>query len=172
MDYLSLWHQIAPWACGAVLGATLGVLSWIDLRTGYLPFRFQIPLGIVGLAVAFLGSPIGVSWRMALLGAAVNAGMFAAVRFIVSRWKQREAMGQGDIWLVGVGGLWLGPMALPFIMVIGAGGTLIGAGIVGALTRKPVWQGEMPLGPGLAVGIFGCFVGSLLHLPWLQFDGL
>jgi len=39
-----------------------------------------------------------------------------------------------------------------------AGQTLLGAFIAGAITRKPVWRGEMPLGPGLALGIWGVFL--------------
>jgi leader peptidase (prepilin peptidase)/N-methyltransferase len=169
---LSLWQDYAPWISLTVLGALLAALSWIDLRTGFLPFSLQIPLGLCGLLVAMLGSPIGITWHAALTGAVLNAAVFAALRWLVTRWKQREAMGQGDIWLVGVGGLWLGPIALPYIMAVGGLGTLVGVGIVSAIVRRPLWRGQMPLGPGLAVGIFGCFIVGLMDLPWLHFDRL
>ncbi len=46
--------------------------------------------------------------------------------------------------------------------------TLVGAGIAGAATGKPVWKGEMPLGPGLAAGILGVFLGALAGTSWLM----
>jgi leader peptidase (prepilin peptidase)/N-methyltransferase len=152
-------------ACLAVLGAGLLALAVIDLRTGLLPDSLQAALAVAGIAVAFMGSPVGVDWRWAATGAVVNGGVFWALRWLVSRFKGREAMGFGDVKLVAVGGLWLGPLALPYIM--GAGGvlTLLGAGVVGLVTRKPIWRGEMPLGPGLAAGIFASFVAALLHIP-------
>lgn len=151
---LDLW----TWACIGVLAIGLGALSVIDFRTGYLPDVIVAPLGLIGLAVAVYDSPIAVAWTMALLGAAINASVFFGLRWIVSRMKGREAMGLGDVKLVAAGGLWLGPMALPYIMAVAGIGTLVGAGVASLITRKPVWQGEMPLGPGLALGILGTFI--------------
>ena len=52
-------------------------------------------------------------------------------------------------------------------MAVGGLLTLAGAGIVGLATRKPVWKGEMPLGPGLAAGILGTFIAALAGASWL-----
>ena len=146
------------WVCIGVLTISLGVLSVIDFRTGYLPDVIVAPLGLIGLGVAIAGSPIDVTWDMALLGAAINAGIFYGLRWIVSRIKGREAMGLGDVKLVATGGLWLGPLGLPYIMAVSGVATLLGVGIASLITRKPLWQGEMPLGPGLALGIWGVFI--------------
>lgn len=151
---LSLW----AWGCLAVLTIALGLLSYIDFKTGYLPDVIVGPLGLLGVAIAIIGSPVGVSWQMALLAAAINGGAFYGLRWIVSRMKGREAMGLGDVKLIAVGGLWLGPLALPYIMAVGGISTLVGAGIAGLITRTPVWKGEMPLGPGLCLGIWGTFI--------------
>jgi leader peptidase (prepilin peptidase)/N-methyltransferase len=140
------------------LTAALGTLSYIDFRTGYLPDVIVGPLALAGLLIAIIGSPIGVGWQMALLAAAINGATFYGLRWIVSRMKGREAMGLGDVKLIAAGGLWLGPLALPYIMAVGGIATLLGALIAGVLTRKPVWQGEMPLGPGLCLGIWGVFI--------------
>jgi leader peptidase (prepilin peptidase)/N-methyltransferase len=164
--------DVMRWLCVGVLGTGLGALSWIDLRTGFLPFKIQIPLAVIGAMIALIGSPAGITWQLALAGAAVNGGVFAGLRWLVTRWKGREAMGEGDIWLVAMGGLWIGPWMLPYIMAFAGIGTLAGAGIVGAIQRRAVWQGEMPLGPGLALGIFGCFLAGVLHVPWLRLTGL
>ena len=156
-----------PLTCLAVLAICLIWLAIVDLRTGYLPDPLQAVLALSGLTSAFVGSPIGISWQGAIVGAAVNGGVFWSLRWLVSRLKGREAMGLGDVKLVAVGGLWLGPFALPYIMATGGILTLAGAGIVGLATRRPVWKGEMPLGPGLAAGILGTFFGALVGVSWL-----
>lgn len=155
-------------ACLAVLASVLIWLSVVDLRTGYLPDVGQIILAVAGLAVAIIGSPVGVTWQAALIGALVNGGVFWGLRWAVSRVKGREAMGFGDVKLVAAGGLWLGPWALAYIMAAGGILTLVGAFIAGAALRKPVWQGEMPLGPGLGAGILGVFIAGLMHASWLM----
>ena len=154
-------------ACLIVLATGLLTLSVIDLRTGYLPDSLQIALAVAGIGVIIVGSPLRISWELAALGASINGGVFWALRWGISRLKGREAMGFGDVKLVAVGGLWLGPLALPYIMAAGGLLTLAGAGIVSAVTGRAVWRGEMPLGPGLAVGILGTFVVSLFRPSWL-----
>lgn len=160
---MELW----PLVCLLVLGGLLTALAVIDLRTGYLPDPLQICLAMSGVAVAAFGSPIAISLPLALAGAALNGAVFFALRWLVSRLKGREAMGFGDVKLVAAGGLWVGPLALPYIMAAGGVLTLAGAGLAGLVTGKPVWRGEMPLGPGLAVGIAATFVAALMEVPWL-----
>jgi leader peptidase (prepilin peptidase)/N-methyltransferase len=128
-------------------------------------------LALAGAAVVAVGSPIGITWHLALVGAAFNAALFYGLRWIVSRLKGREAMGLGDVKLVAVGGLWLGPWALPYIMAVGGLLTLVGMGVASAVLRRAVWREEMPLGPGLAIGILGCYVAGLMHFPWLKLTG-
>ena len=153
--------------CAIVLGLILLALAAIDLRTGYLPDRLQMALAGAGLIVLAVGSPIGLSWQMALAGAALNGGIFWGLRWLVTRLKGREAMGLGDVKLVAAGGLWVGPLALPFIMAAGGILTLVGALVMGLITRKPVWRGEMPLGPGLAAGLLANFISALMNVPCL-----
>lgn len=159
------------WVSLAILAAGLTALSWIDLRTGYLPDPIQIFLAVAGLIVVGMGSPAGIPWRLALMGAGINAAVFWSLRWVISRAKGREAMGLGDVKLVAVGGLWLGPWALPYIMAVGGLATLAGAAIASAFKGKALWRGEMPLGPGLAAGILGCFIAALVHAPWLRLAG-
>ncbi len=154
-------------ACLAVLAVCLIWLSVVDLRTGYLPDPLQAALALSGLGVAIIGSPVGISWQAALIGAVVNGGIFWGLRWLVSRLKGREAMGFGDVKLVAAGGLWLGPWALPYIMAAGGILTLLGAGIASAILKRPIWKGEIPLGPGLAAGILGVFIAGLAGAIWI-----
>ena len=163
----NIWTDLWPLACLLVLAAGLIWLAVVDLKTGYLPDLAQVLLAVAGLAVAIKGSPIGISWPLALVGATINGAVFWGLRWLVSRFKGREAMGFGDVKLVAVGGLWLGPWALPYLMAAAGILTLVGAGLVGAFRKKPVWQSEMPLGPGLAAGILGVFIAALARTPWL-----
>ena len=160
---MDLWSL----ACLFVLTAGLLSLSVIDLRTGYLPDPLQAILAIAGIGVIAAGSPVGITLELAILGAAINGAVFWALRWIISRLKGREAMGFGDVKLVAVGGIWLGPFALPYIMAAGGALTLLGVGIASAIARRPIWRGEMPLGPGLAAGILGTFIANLFEIPWL-----
>lgn len=155
---------LGGWLCAALLTGALGALAYIDWRTGYLPDIIVAPLAAAGLGIAVVGSPVGVSWPLAMAGAVINAGVFLALRWVVSRLKGREAMGLGDVKLVGAAGFWLGPFGLPYIMAVGGLATLAGAGIAGLVTGKPVWRGEMPLGPGLALGTWGVFLLQLTHV--------
>ena len=157
---MDLW----PLICLVVLAVGLVWLSVVDLRTGYLPDPLQAALAVAGLGIAVYGSPIGIGWAAALAGAALNGGVFWGLRWLVSRIKGREAMGFGDVKLVAVGGLWLGPVALPYIMAAGGILTLLGVGAVSLVRRRAMWRGEMPLGPGLAAGILAMFIAALAHL--------
>ena len=82
-----------PYICLAILCILLVWLSVVDLRTGYLPDPLQAALAVSGLIIAIVGSPVGVSWVSGLAGAAVNGGIFWALRWLVTRMKGREAMG-------------------------------------------------------------------------------
>ena len=163
--------SLLAWVSMATLGAGLAIMSWIDFRTGYLPDPLQIFLAVTGAGVLMAGSPAGITWPLALIGAAFNASVFWGLRWVVSRIKGREAMGLGDVKLVAVGGLWLGPWALPWIMAVGGTATLVGVSIASAVSRRALWRGEMPLGPGLAAGILGCYVAAVFHVSGLNLTG-
>ncbi len=148
-------------ASALILTAGLGVLAWIDFKTGYLPDVLQIALAVAAGAVLAVGSPIGITWTAALAGAAINGGVFWLLRWIMTLLKGREAMGLGDVKLVAVGGLWLGPWALPYIMALAGLSTLVCVGLGALISRRPTWKGEIPLGPGLALGILAAYIAAL-----------
>src|SRR5262245_11768912 len=85
------------WISVAVLAAGLGVMSWIDIKTGILPDPFQIGLAVAAIVLLFVGSPVGVTWKLAAIGALFNGGLFFALGELVSRYKGRAALGFGDV---------------------------------------------------------------------------
>jgi leader peptidase (prepilin peptidase)/N-methyltransferase len=85
----------------------------------------------------------------------VLAGMlltfvFWAVSFVISKWKGREALGQGDLKFLPAAGLFLGISALPSFLAL--------SGILGLLTaipkRKTSEKGAFPFGPALIVSLY------------------
>ena len=157
--------DIVTYVSVAMLAGGLGGLAWIDFKTGYLPDILQIALTIAAIAILAIGSPIGIGWTSAVLGAVINGFMFWALRWVVTRVKGQEAMGLGDVKLVAVGGLWLGPWALPYIMALSGILTLAAVGVASLIKRKALWHGEIPLGPGLAIGIFASYLAALAGVP-------
>ncbi len=155
----------------AMLVAGLGTMAWIDFKTGYLPDTLQIALTAGAVVILALGSPIGIGWIAAATGATINAAAFWGLRWIVTRLKGREAMGLGDVKLVAVGGLWLGPWALPYVMALSGLLTLAAVGVASAVFRKPLWPGEIPLGPGLAAGILAAYLAALAGVPGIVGPG-
>ncbi|MDG2321823.1 MAG: A24 family peptidase [Rhodospirillaceae bacterium] len=157
--------DIVAYASVAMLAGGLGTLAWIDFKTGYLPDILQIALTIAAVLILALGSPVGIGWIDATLGALINTAVFWGLRWIVTRAKGREAMGLGDVKLVAVGGLWLGPWALPYIMALSGLLTLAAVGFASLIKQKALWRGEMPLGPGLAIGILAAYLAALWGVP-------
>lgn len=154
-------EPLIAYASTLLLIAGLGALAWDDFKTGYLPDRLQIALAATAAVVLALGSPVGVAWSTAIIGAAINGSVFWLLRWIMSAVKGRKAMGLGDVKLVAVGGLWLGPWALPYIMALAGLSTLVCVGLGALILRRPTWQGEIPLGPGLALGILAAYIAAL-----------
>lgn len=155
-------------ATTVVAGTAFAHMAWVDLRTGYLPDIDQIIAALCGLGVAVLGSPAGVGWELALIGGAIGAGLFAGLRWIVTRWKGREAMGEGDIYLAGTAGIWLGPFGLAPMMVWAGGLTLIVTGLLALLRGKEQLSREIPFGPGLIAGIVLTYLGAVFNISLLS----
>ncbi|MDR2430271.1 MAG: prepilin peptidase [Puniceicoccales bacterium] len=127
------WQQAVP---GLVLVALLIVLAFIDLDSMLLPDTLNISLAATGLALSVLlpglhGETGGRLWIInsmnalgaSLTGILIGAGLVYWIRLISSACAGREAMGEGDIILLGgIGAFcsWQGALFALF------GGALIG----------------------------------------------
>ena len=147
----------------AMLTIGLLYLSWLDFKTKLLSTLVLFALSIAAITILALGSPIGLSWKSAFIGLFLNGFIFWLIRYIFSKIKQKEAMGQGDIILVAVGGLWVGPWALPYIMALAGISSLVVLGTYYLIKKtKPDLNQEIPLGPGLCFGIYLSYLGAML----------
>lgn len=146
------WRAIA--ACG--LAWTLLVLAAIDARHFILPDVLTLPLGLAGLAIAWLGAPQSVLAHAA--GAAAGFIGFAGVRWLYRRLRHREGLGLGDAKLLAAAGAWVMWQGLPSIVLLAAGAGLAGA-LANALARKRInLEDRLPFGPYL------CFATWLVWL--------
>jgi leader peptidase (prepilin peptidase)/N-methyltransferase len=143
----------------------LMILSFIDLDVRRLPnalVGLLFGVGVVGVLVAqftrFDAVPLldgghGI-WAepvvSAAVGAVCTAGVMLAIAAVYGRLRQAQGMGMGDIKLLAVMGVYLGPYALLALFAA----TVIGAGygLVAMRTNRSSAASAVPFGPFLAIG--------------------
>lgn len=106
----------------AAFGLALLALAFIDLETGYLPDAITLPLIGGGLVANAFG--LFVPLADAALGAAAGYAIFRVIGFLFETFRNKEGLGQGDAKLVAAIGAWCGWPMLPFVVFVGAAGTL------------------------------------------------
>jgi leader peptidase (prepilin peptidase)/N-methyltransferase len=152
MAYGASWSVVT--ACALALGLVIIVLS--DLDKEIIPDLVLLWLLPAGLIHRWL---VGAEWSDTAAGAVIALAFGLSLRWLAGRWARREALGLGDVKLLGVAGAWLGIAALPwFLMAAGA----LGAGFA-ALWRWRHGHDGFPLGPALSLALFACV---LAQAPW------
>lgn len=150
--------SVAAAVLRGVLVPVLVACALFDLERRIIPNRITGPAAIVGLVLGLALNPGGEPRR--LLWCAI-AGGFLLLAALVNP----AGMGMGDVKLLGVMGLFLGPavvVALLFGLLASVGAGLVIARRVGV---GPARKAKLPLGPYLvAGGIVAALVGDpLLH---------
>ncbi len=145
----------------AGFGWTLLALAYLDARALWLPDRLTYPLIAAGLAVGVLkGAAL-----LALTGAAIGwASLFltaAAYKFL----RGRKGLGGGDPKLFAGIGAWLGPGALPLVLLIAALCGLLIAAAMKLAGREVRGATKLPFGTLLALGVVGERLFALLYGP-------
>jgi leader peptidase (prepilin peptidase)/N-methyltransferase len=151
------------------LVAVLIALSFIDLDTWLLPHVLTVPLLVTGVALSALHLTEAGSLQGSLGGAATGWLSFAAISFLGEKLLKKEALGFGDVWLLGGIGAWMGLAALlPVVLLASVQGTVIGLALIvtgrsqpGPAPDSPApdpdadWippRNAVPFGPFLALG--------------------
>jgi len=125
--------------------AALLALALIDLDTWLLPHALTLPLLGLGLAASALGLTPARTIGVAAMGAAVGAGFFWLVSLVGRLVFKREAMGFGDVVLLGGIGAYLGlPALLPVVLLSSLQGAVVGL--------AQVWLGRAEPGPQEGAG--------------------
>jgi leader peptidase (prepilin peptidase)/N-methyltransferase len=129
--------------------ALAAVLLWatlIDAKRLILPDYITLPLLACGLALAWRQPP-DLSERA--VGAVAGFAAFALIAWAYRRWRGRDGLGLGDAKLLGAAGAWLGPAALPSVVLVGAA-----SGLAWALIKRKQAETRIPFGPFLALGFW------------------
>lgn len=139
-----------------ILVWTLIALTGIDFDTQLLPDRFTFPLAGLGLAVNSQGwfvTPTQSIWGL-LLGF-LSLWIVVKVFYLMTK---KQGMGQGDFKLLAVLGAWLGPLMLPFIILLSS---LLGSVVGIALLKKHGESKPFAFGPYIAIaGIIALLYGN------------
>ena len=173
------WHFGfgAPAACALLITWSLIALTGIDIDHQLLPDGITLPLMWAGLLAAVVvgpiaGSPIPVSARDALIGAASGYGSLWLVFHIFRLITGKEGMGFGDFKLFAALGAWLGWKLLPLVILLSAAtGAVIGILLI--VLRGRDRAAPMPFGPYLAAaGWIAMMYGDALVSGYLRVSGL
>lgn len=173
------WHFGfgAPAACGLLLTWSLIALTGIDIDHQLLPDSITLPLVWAGLLAAVIvgpiaGSPIPVSARDAIVGAASGYVSLWLVFHVFRLITGKEGMGYGDFKLFAALGAWLGWKLLPLVILLSAAtGALLGILLI--VLRGRDRSAPMPFGPYLAgAGWLAMMYGDELVDSYLRVSGL
>ncbi len=132
--FLACWrlHPPAVAVCGWVLVGALVAATFIDLDHFIIPDRFTIGLGLAGVALSLFvpalhgevaGPPFFASVRAggdAVLGMLIGAGLVVWIAVLGEAVLKKEAMGFGDVKLVGAIGAFTGWQGAVFAVFGGA----------------------------------------------------
>jgi leader peptidase (prepilin peptidase)/N-methyltransferase len=173
------WHFGfgAAAACALLITWSLIALTGIDIDHQLLPDGITLPLMWAGLLAAVVGgpiagSPIPVSARDALIGAAAGYGSLWLVFHIFRLVTGKEGMGFGDFKLFAALGAWLGWKLLPLVILLSAAsGAMVGILLI--VLRGRDRAAPMPFGPYLAAaGWIAMMYGDALVNGYLRVSGL
>src|SRR3984957_13488199 len=173
------WHFGfgAPAACGLLVTWALIALTGIDVDHQLLPDGITLPLMWAGLLAAVTvgpisGSPIPVSARDAIIGAASGYVSLWLVFHTFRLITGKEGMGYGDFKLFAALGAWLGWKLLPLVILLSAAtGALLGISLI--VLRGRDRSAPMPFRPYLAAaGWLAMMYGDTLVSGYLRVSGL
>lgn len=158
---------------------TFGLLlgTWVDIDEMWIPDRVSIGGMIIGPILSFLvpalhgaDAPLG-GLIESLIGLAVGFGSLWSVALIGRLVLKKDAMGFGDVKLMGTLGAFLGWQSIIFIVFVSSLlGTIVGVSVI-ALGKKE-WQSRIPFGPYIALAAIIWFLGGYklweAYLCWMM----
>lgn len=148
-------------AFACLIGALilLIALSIIDLKTRLLPNEMVLGFATLGFIFHLTTLAAYVSPLQIALGGIVGFGSMYLIRAAANYIYKEDALGLGDVKLIGAGGLWVGPDTIMIAMSAGATVSLL-HGLLYALwqahktkTKLNLAYLQIPAGPGFAAGI-------------------
>lgn len=158
-----------------VMTAGLIVGTFVDFEYMIIPDVVTLGGMVIGLLFSWLVPDLhdaATGWRGLLsgvIGMLLGAGILFSVGVIGSMVFKKEAMGFGDVKLLGAIGAFLGWQAVFFTILVSAFfGAIVGVSLV--VVGQKQWQSKIPYGPYLALAaIIWIFIGEKLWLLYMDF---
>lgn len=126
----------------------------IDYKLQIIPNRLNLTIFEVGIAFAFLYglSDVAITFKM-LIGMLLGGGIFLLITLVGGIFYGKEAMGFGDVKLMGALGLFLGQYNIIAVTLISF---LLGAifGIILLIFRRKKSSEYIPFGPFIVIAAF------------------
>ena len=148
-----------PPLCLALAAALLIALSVIDLRVRLLPDKLVLPFALLGILFHITTKWHYLDLTGMLFGALAGFGILFLIRAVANYVYKQDALGLGDVKLMGAAGLWLGADMVMMALSVGAFAGLIHGIAVGlwiaykTKSRPQFARLQIPAGPGFAIGI-------------------
>ena len=136
----------------------LAVLIVVDFKERLLPNKYVFPFAALGIVFHVLTDFQFLFWQEVLIGGALGYGLLWLVRAVGSWYYGQEALGLGDVKLMGAAGLWLGPEYLMLSLTVGASLSIVHGVIYAVIQKKSLRRLEIPAGPGLIGGIMALVI--------------
>jgi leader peptidase (prepilin peptidase) / N-methyltransferase len=180
------WGLTPEFTRQVIFGSLLIVLVMTDFETRLLPDRVTFPGMALGLVFALIvpvgdgagnwlatragltGVPIAtVSVLDALLGALAGGGLLYGLGELYFRLRHREGMGLGDVKMMAMVGLFLGPKLTLLTILLGSvGGSVIGLLLIAAFRKQSDY--ELPFGTFLGFAAFAASLWGWVILDWYR----
>lgn len=158
------WRNNVPWLAVSLAAAYVFItISLIDLETFLIADAFSYALMLLGLASAFFNpyfsGPVTARLLSFALGALAGAALVWALAWFGKKIYKREAVGEGDIFLMaGIGALTGVEGVFSSLIIASFFGSVYGAGLL--VFKKAGRFDRVPFGPFLSLGA----VINLYHL--------
>jgi leader peptidase (prepilin peptidase)/N-methyltransferase len=159
LDWIALF-------CLLLAVSLLVALSIIDFKTRLLPNKLVAGFATLGILFHLTSTEQYLTFNQILLGGAFGFGSLYLLRACANYIYKDDALGLGDVKLMGAGGLWLGMDLLMIALIVGALASMIHGLIYGIYIAKRAKEPlklatlGVPAGPGFAIGLV--FSGSIL----------
>jgi leader peptidase (prepilin peptidase)/N-methyltransferase len=172
--FLAIWNQYGWDARTLVFFVFTGGLilgTFVDIDHMIIPDRVSLGGMAAGVACSLLvpalhGADYPVeALRASLIGLAAGSGTLYLVGWIGRRMLGKDAMGLGDVKLLGAIGAFLGwPAVLFTVMLSSFLGSVVGVSLI--LGGRRAWQSRIPYGPYLAAGALVWVLGGHRWWSW------